>query len=413
MSMTYNLSIMIAPHFYDAHRQIKAGKINELVAKGGRGSTKSSFIALELVQMLILHPQCHALVLRKVRDRLKNSVFNQVKWAINALGMHDQFRTTTSPMEITRKSTQQKILFYGLDDPEQIKSIKLEFGYIGMLWFEELDQFEDEKEIRNVEQSALRGGPFSFTFKSFNPPAMQRNWANKYALEAKPGKLVHHSTYLDVPEEWLGPRFLADAEHLKETKPTNYRHEYLGEVVGNGTQVFDNLVLQEIPNKKVFTFDPVLAGVDWGWYPDPWAFNRMYFDSRRRDLHIFEELTRFKTRNFETAQLVKERIGIDEVVWADSSEEKSCSDYREYDITCRGVAKGPGSVKRGINWLQGLNRIIIDPARCPDTAKEFSEYEFEVAKDSSVLPGFLDRNNHHIDGVRYGTSSIWGRRGAT
>ncbi len=347
---TSRLSEIIAPPFHDVHKAIKAGKITELVAKGGRGSTKSTFISVELVLLLLEHPQCHALVVRKTANRIEKSVYAQIKWAIRVLGLHGQFRYKKSPFEIIRKSTGQSILFSGLDDPENVKSIKLEFGYIGMIWFEELSQFDGPEEIRNAEQSALRGGPFAFKFKSFNPPPMARNWANKEALLTKPGRLVHHSTYLDVPPEWLGPTFLMDAEHLKAAKPTNYRHEYLGEVVGNGTQVFDNLVLDAIPDRKIRTFDGVTAGVDWGWSPDPWAFNRVYFDAARRDLYIFDELTRLKTRNEDTAKLVLARIGKDEVVYADESEEKSCADYRDYGVPCRGATKGRalclyGSVK--------------------------------------------------------------------
>jgi PBSX family phage terminase large subunit len=410
--MTSKLTEVISPPFYEVHRAIKAGRIDELVAKGGRGSTKSTFIAAEIVQLLLRHPECHAVVLRKTANRLRTSVYNQMKWAIRALGLREKFDYTVSPMEITRKSTGQKILFFGLDDPENVKSVKLEFGYIGVLWFEEFSQFDGEEEIRSVEQSALRGGPFAFTFKSFNPPPMMRNWANRYALERKAGRLVHHSTYLDVPPAWLGPRFIMDAEHLFATKPTNYRHEYLGEAVGNGTQVFDNLALDTIHDSKILTFEPIMAGVDWGWYPDPWAFNRVYFDASRRDLYIFDELTRLKTRNEATARLVLGRIGGDEMVYADKSEEKSCADYRDYGVPCRGADKGGGSVRRGVMWLQGLNHIYIDPQRCPDTAKEFGEYEYEVAKDGEILPGYLDRNNHHIDATRYATFRIWNRRGA-
>lgn len=50
------------------------------------------------------------------------------------------------------------------------------------------------------------------TFLSFNPPAAARNWANRYALEPEPGKIVHHSTYLTTPRDWLGQRFFDDAE---------------------------------------------------------------------------------------------------------------------------------------------------------------------------------------------------------
>lgn len=118
------------------------------------------------------------------------------------------------------------------------------FGYVGIGWFEELDQFAGPEEVRNVEQSRFRGASFSFAFKSFDPPATARSWANQYVREPKPGKLVHHSTYLTTPKDWIGPRFLGDADHLKATNDTAYRHEYLGEVVGSGTQVFDNIKLK-------------------------------------------------------------------------------------------------------------------------------------------------------------------------
>lgn len=107
-----------------------------------------------------------------------------------------------------------------------------------LAWFEELDQFDGPEEVRSVEQSVFRGGSFTLAFKSFNPPASGRSWANRYALEQRPGKLVHHSTYRDLPPAWLGERFLADAAHLEQTNPTAFRHEYLGEAVGCGTAVF-------------------------------------------------------------------------------------------------------------------------------------------------------------------------------
>lgn len=312
----------------------------------------------------------------------------------------------------------QRILFLGLDDPGKLKSIKVPFGYIGLAWFEELDQFAGPEEIRNVEQSLFRGGSFSFAFKSFNPPAMARNWANRYVLEPRDGKLVHHSTYLSTPMDWLGPRFLADAAHLQATNETAYRHEYLGEVVGSGSAVFDNLRLEPVTDVQLAGFERRLHGVDWGWYPDPWAYNGCCYDAGRRVLYVWDELTRRRTNNQDTARLLIER-GVcqdperDELLTADSAEEKSCSDYRAFGLPCRGAEKGPGSVRAGMKWLQGLSAIVIDPQRCPDTAKEFSEYEYERDKRTGeVLEGYPDLDNHHIDAVRYATNRIWKRRGA-
>jgi len=409
---TCKLSDLISPAFVDSHRAVKSGAINELVEKGGRGGAKSSYISVEIILLMLQHPSCHAVVMRKVGNTLRSSVYAQMCWAISSLGLTSRFKCTVSPMECTYIPTGQKILFFGLDDPGKLKSIKVPFGYIGIGWFEELDQFDGPEQVRNVEQSLFRGGSFSFCFKSFNPPAMARNWANRYALESKLGRMVHHSTYLTTPAEWLGPRFVADAEHLKATNETAYRHEYMGEVVGSGTAVFENLQLRSITEDEIKNFDRITSGVDWGWWPDPWAFNRMHYDAAHKTLYLFDELTKHRTSNKDTGKLVMDRIERDEVVIADSSEEKSVSDYRSMGISCRGAEKGPGSVNYSMKWLQSLVRIVIDPERCPDTAKEFSEYEYERdTKTGEILQGYPDLNNHHIDAVRYGTNRIWKRRG--
>ena len=410
---TCKLSELISPAFYEIHREVKAGAVTELVCKGGRGSTKSSFVSVELLLLLLKHPDCHAVVLRKVGNTLRTTVYAQVCWAIAELGLSRYFRCTVSPMECTYLPTGQKILFLGLDDPGKIKSIKFQFGYVGFAWFEELDQFAGAEEIRNVEQSLFRGGSFSLAFKSFNPPAMARNWANQYVLDRKPGKLIHHSTYLTTPEKWLGPRFLADAEHLKETNETAYRHEYLGEVVGSGTQVFENLRMEVIPEKQIAEYDRIYNGVDWGYYPDIFAWNRMYYDSARKTLYIYDEVSLLRASNRESADaIIAKGVTGDDLIIADSAEPKSIGDYCSYGLRCRGVKKGPGSVEYRMKWLQSLAAIVIDPERCPDTAKEFSEYEYERDKKTGeVEKGYPDAANHHIDSVSYGCYPIWKRRG--
>ena len=409
---TCKLSGILSPAFREPHRAIKTGAVNELVAKGGRGSCKSSFVSVELILLLLRHPDCHAVVLRKVANTLRSSVYAQVCWAISELGLTSRFRCTVSPMECTYLPTGQKIMFFGLDDPGKLKSIKVPFGYIGMGWFEELDQFDNPEQVRNVEQSIFRGGPYSFCFKSFNPPAMARNWANKYVLEQKAGRMVHHSTYLTTPPEWLGPRFLADAEHLKETNETAYRHEYLGEVVGSGTAVFENLRLEPVTDKQIADFDYHYFGQDWGWYPDPNHFVGCAYESAARTLYIYEEFRGWRQSNAGWAEKIKHHM--DDLIMADpgSGGDRNVADFRDYGFRMREAKKGPGSVAYGIKWLQSLRAIVIDPARCPETAKEFSEYEYERdPKTGDVLEGYPDAANHSIDAVRYAMEPVWKRRG--
>ena len=395
--MEIHLSNVIGPAFSSSHTAIKEGA-TELVETGGRGSGKSSYLSIEFLLQLIQHPGCHGAVLRKVGATLRTSVYAQLKWAADALSLGHLFRFSLSPMEAEYLPTGQKILFLGMDDSGKLKSLKMPFGYIGILWFEELDQFSSE-EVRSAEQSMLRGGSFSLSLKSFNPPADPAHWANLYVLEPKTGKLCHHSTYLQLPPHWLGQRFLNDAEHLKTVSPVLYANEYLGQAVGQGDSVFSNLRFEPIEESR---FDRIISGIDWGWWPDPWAFNRVHYDSGRRTLYIFDEATRHRTSNRDTAAIVKSRTTPGEIIAADSAEQKSIADYRAYGLSCRAVEKGQGSVAYSMKWLQSLDAIVIDPDRCPDTAKEFRAYSYRDGQ-------YPDKDNHHIDAVRYATSTLWHR----
>lgn len=406
------LSEVMGPAYRDVHKAVKSGTYNQFVLAGGRGSLKSSYVSAEIVVQLVQHPGIHAVVLRKVANTLRKSVFAQYQWAIDKLGLSGKFAATVSPMELTYLPTGQKILFFGTDDPSNLKSIKVPFGYIGILHFEEWDQFSGLEETRNIEQSVLRGGEIALEFKTFNPPKTRDNFANRYILQSKPGQLVHKSTYLQAPPDWLGPRFIADAEHLRDTNFPAYEHEYLGVANGSGGQVFDNLDIRIITPEEIHGFDRIYNGVDWGYYPDPWAFNQMHYDAGRRTLYIFGELTRRKAGNRETADaLIEYGITGTDRITADSAEKKSVQDYREYGLDCRAAIKGPGSVDYSHKWLQSLTQIVIDPDRCPDTAAEFLNYEYDRDRAGEVISGYPDRNNHHIDAVRYAMESVWKRRG--
>lgn len=402
------LSNIIAPHFWGLHRDIKRHGHTYYWLEGGRGSTKSSDISVEIPQLLIMNPECHAVVLRKIGNTIKNSVYPQMQWGIDALGLTSKFRFKTSPHEITYKKTGQKILFFGVDDPQKIKSIKLPFGYVGIVWCEELDQFSGMEEIRNLNQSLLRGGPRFWEFCSFNPPKSQNNWVNEEKLFDDPDRLVHHSTYLGVPKEWLGDRFFEDAEKLKARNETAYRHEYLGEVTGTGGAVFENVEEMTMSDKLVRTFDRRYYGLDFGFAVDPLAFVAMYYDAKHEDLYIFDEIYQQKMTNGQAAELITTRSNHGRIL-ADSAEPKSIAEMASLGLRISGARKGPDSIDFGMKWLQGRNRIYIDKRRCPNTYKEFITYEYEHNKDGQFVSAYPDANNHSIDAVRYGLSEVMSR----
>ena len=405
------------------------------VFAGGRGSTKSSFVGGIAIPLLLMqYPKIHAVCFRKVGNTIQNSIFSQVSWGIYQLGLESLFhipKTYSSP--IIYKPTGQKIFFMGMDDPNKVKSIKTEFGYIGVTWWEELDQFAGENELRKVTQSTMRGGDLFWDFRTFNPPISKNNWANEYAEDCElypDGRtIVIRNTYFDVPEDWLGEEFINEAEELKQKNPRAYEHEYMGVAVGTGGDVFQNVedldmeqpiqlhdaygkVYSEVPMYQ--TFDQIYNGIDWGFARDPFRFVKMHFNAKKLDLYIFDEHTAMKTRNkvvFDELYEERKIIRKDELVIADSAEPKSVADFKAYGAWIREANKGPDSVRYGIKWLQGLNHIYIDKRRCPETWKEFVNYEYEQDRDGNFISDYPDENNHSIDATRYAMEKYANRKG--
>lgn len=405
------LSALVAPSFFELHRLIKEDAYTHYWLKGGRGSTKSSFISLEIVQGIIKDPQANAVCFRKVGDTLKDSVYAQVLWAIDALGLGDFFRVMLTPLRIIYKPTGQTIYFKGLDDANKTKSVKPRKGYFKFVWFEELEEFFGPEEIRKTTQSFLRGGSRYVVFYSYNPPRNTSNWVNKECVVPRPDKYVHHSTYLTVPREWLGEQFLLDAEYLKASDEASYRHEYLGESVGNGANVFTNVVLRPIGDDEIKRFDAIRQGIDWGYATDPFVFLKMNYDRKYRRLYIFGEIYKPGLLNDDAMTLIRQMFDPRQTIIADSEEPKSIAEFWRSGFNIRGAEKGKGSVAYGIKFLQRLEQIIIDSVRCPNTAKEFTEYEFIREKDGTLRDDYPDKNNHAIDTARYALEFDMDKRG--
>nr|DAV97770.1 MAG TPA: terminase large subunit [Caudoviricetes sp.] len=404
------LSDKIGSAFYDVAHDVFHHGHTHYDFSGGRGSLKSSTVSVLVPLLLINNPGTHALVLRKVANTIRDSVYAQYIWAIGELGMAAYWEAKVSPMELIYKPTGQKIMFRGADDPMKIKSIKVPFGYIAVTHFEEKDQFAGRAEIRTILQSTMRGGSKYWNFESYNPPISRDNWANKDSLEERTDRLCHKSTYLQAPPEWLGQQFLDEAEHLKATDERAYQHEYLGIPVGTGGNVFDNLELREITDEEMSHFDHIYQGVDYGWFPDPFAFIRLHYDRARETIYLMDEIYQNKLTNEASGNIIIQRGYKDAYITCDSAEPKSVADYRAMGLPAKAAVKGPGSVDYGMKWLQ-RRKIVIDRKRTPNAYNEFVNYEYDRNKDGDIISGYPDENNHLIDATRYAVERISRRMG--
>lgn len=398
------LSEIVTPKFQSFWKASNSRKYLRHVLKGGRGSSKSTHVALKLIKDMMKYPVT-TLCVRKVARTLEESVFEQLKEAIEMLGVSEYWRVMKSPLQLIYLPRGNKIIFRGADDPLKIKSIKVSKFPIAFLWIEELAEFKTEEEVSTIENSVLRAelpdGLFYAFYYSYNPPKRKQSWVNKkYESHMIPANtFVHHSTYLDNPH--ISKAFVEEAEHVKVTRPDKYKWEYLGQAIGSGVVPFENLVFRRITDEEMKTFDNIRQGVDFGYGPDPYTFVRWHYDKTRRRIYALDEHYGQKISNREAAKWIKEKGYHSIQTTADSAEPKSIDELKEYGIRIKGAKKGPDSVQYGEEWLDDLEEIVIDPERTPNIAREFENIDYATDADGNPKARLEDKDNHTIDATRY------------
>ncbi|WP_426356017.1 PBSX family phage terminase large subunit [Mammaliicoccus sciuri] len=406
MTTSIDMSQLIPSHFHDLWRATKDDSILNIVAKGGRGSGKSSDTAIIIAQLIMRYP-VNALILRKIDNTLASSVFEQIKWAINEMQVSHLFQVKVSPMEIIYKPRGNKMIFRGAQNPERIKSLKDARFPFTIAWIEELAEFKTEDEVTTITNSLLRGelddGLFYKFYYTYNPPKRKQSWVNKkYETSFQPDNtFVHHSTYMNNP--YIAKEFIKEAEGARERNEMRYRWEYLGEAIGSGVVPFNNLQIETIPQDLYDTFDNIRNAVDFGYATDPLAFVRWHYDKKKRIIYAMDEYYGVQISNREFADWLHKKGYQSDDIYADSAEPKSIAELKkEHGVKrIKGVKKGKDSVEYGEQWLDDLQAIVIDPKRTPNIAREFENIDYQTDKDGNVKPRLEDKDNHTIDATRY------------
>ena len=231
--MNIDLKDIIAPHFYNTFNSKKRHQIY----KGGRGSTKTSMIAIKINEFNLEYENCNAIIIKRYQNTIRNSVFKEIKRALKRLGLTEgiDYKATVSPFQIHLFETGNNIYFAGGDDYEKVKGFIDEEAPIKMVWFEELTEFDSQDQIDQIIATFSRGNDDWFiTLYSFNPPKNRFHWVNVWVekMDERDDVLIHHSDYRTVPVKWLGSEFISEAERLQKYDEKRYKWIYLGEVIG-------------------------------------------------------------------------------------------------------------------------------------------------------------------------------------
>lgn len=241
--MTFRVQENINPHF----KSVWVSSLPYNVLKGGRNSFKSSVIVLKLVYMMlryiIIGETANIVIIRKVANTIRDSVFNKVWWALSLFGIDRQFSKTVSPFKIVHKKTGSTFYFYGQDDFQKLKSNDI--GNIIAVWYEEAAEFASQEDFDQSNVTFMRQkhprAKFVQFFWSYNPPRNPYSWINEWFESIKTNKnyLAHSSTYLDDKLGFVTEQMLEDIERIKENDFDYYRYLYLGEAVGLGNNVYN------------------------------------------------------------------------------------------------------------------------------------------------------------------------------
>ncbi|WP_342512265.1 PBSX family phage terminase large subunit [Sporosarcina sp. FSL K6-1522] len=247
---TIDIQQNVNPHFESVWTTDKPYNI----LRGGRNSFKSSVIALQLVNMMLGYlaegEKGNVVVIRKVGNTIRDSVFLKIQWALGKFGMAGQFKSTVAPFKITHISTGSTFYFYGSDDFAKLKSNDI--GNIIAVWYEEAAEFGSPEEFDQTNVTFMRQkhdlSDFVRFFWSYNPPRNPYHWINEWSdgMVGEDDYLVHHSSYMDDELGFVTEQMLADIERIKKNDFDYYRYIYLGEPVGLGNNVFNINLFKEL-----------------------------------------------------------------------------------------------------------------------------------------------------------------------
>ncbi len=300
--------------------------------------------------------------------------------------------------EVTNNSIINRIngsdfLFKGLWHNEQsIKSIE----GIDIAWVEEA-QTVSKQSLEVLTPTVRKAG--SQIVYTYNRLLEDDPVHTRLVIEGRPNTLVIHINY-DVAEKygWLPDNIKLEIEDDKARRPSLYKHKWLGEPNSLERIIYrDWGIVDDIPVQARLE----RGWIDYGYTNDPTAMGEIWFCD---GAYYLDEVAYAKgLSNKQIADITLNRPK--RVPWvADSAEPKSNDELRLNGVIVIDAQKGKDSVNNGIQAVQA-QRIFVT-RRSVNIIKERANYMWEEDKDGRIVNIPSPIFNHHMDGIRYGITSL-------
>ena len=431
MTRQIKISDIIIPKYLEVFRD---RGYKHVILTSGRAGTKSSFAAIKADYQIISDPGGSVVVLRKHHNKLRKTVYKEMLRGINRLCIpKNRFYITKSPMEITYNKHETTIYFTGSDSIDDTKGIIDEDKPIKLVVIDELTEFFDdgdgEDELSNIEATFVRGNNSGFQMLYlYNPPknpnAPINEWCRK--MELRPDCAHIHTTYLDVPPEWLGRDLIESAEMMRKADEKLYRWVWGGESIGVDDLIYymfdQDHIYDEIPEEEKKAMGEIGIGVDYGQKNATTfeAFGIDYSSACLRGLDEYYHSGRDEgqkspsiyAKDFkEFAEHVEQEFAR-KISWVfiDPSAKGLAEEIKRVmpDISIRDA---DNTVALGISRVQKLLafRKMLVSRRQKNLIREMGLYQYDEKTVEKGKEQPLKTNDHCEDATRYACMGMWKR----
>lgn len=240
------------------------GPYDIAVLHGGRSSSKTRDTACQL-NRLVDHvgQKMRIMCVRRFQNRIQDSVYTELKWAIEHLGLEDRFEVQKTTIHHAGGA---EFIFYGIErNLGEIKGT----SDVDILWIEEAEKLTEDQ--WSVIQPTIRNED-SLTIITFNGRYKTDYVWQNFVVNTPPHCIVRQINYPDNP--FLSEKALRDIATMKEREPELYEHVYLGVPLGDSEMsIFKRRWLDacvdahkslgmDITGRNVIGFDPADDGED-------------------------------------------------------------------------------------------------------------------------------------------------------
>jgi len=369
---------------------------------GGSGSGKSHFVIQKIIYKYLKYSNRKCLVIRKVGNTLRDSVFALFKSVLADWKIYSQCQIRETLFTITFPNGSQ-FIFKGLDDSEKIKSI----ANIDDILIEECTEISKD-EFDQLDLRLRSKNPYNQIHCMFNPVS-KSNWVYKEWFENgfdTTDTMVIHTTFLD--NKFLPTDYVHALEKKKLTNPTYYKIYALGEFATLDKLIFNNWESGTFDYKEILKNNKnveAVFGLDFGYTNDPTAFICVLIDRIEKRMWLFDEFQQKGLTNDGIAEKIVNLGYQKEIITCDSAEPKSIEELVRNGLErVQGANKGKDSILNGIQYLQQY-QIIIHPS-CAFITVEFMNYTWQKDRDGIYINKPIDKWNHGIDALRYAVNTI-------